>query len=104
MNTLIYDFETLSKDPSNGAVVSLALLNYDEKRISTDTPYTYAELLSMCTYFKFDVIEQVKSYNRVIQQDTLAWWQEQIAKSPELQKQLDPSDDDISIAEIPTLG
>tara|TARA_R110000765_G_scaffold51064_5_gene103410 strand:- start:4000 stop:4599 length:600 start_codon:yes stop_codon:yes gene_type:complete len=103
MNTLIYDFETLSKDPANGAVVSLAMLNYDEKRISADVPYTYAELLGMCTYFKFDVIEQVKSYNRVIQQDTLAWWQAQIAKSPELQAQLDPSDDDVSIAEIPTL-
>ena len=44
MNSVIYDFETLSQDMVNGVAVSLAVLQYDDKRFLKN-PYTYEELL-----------------------------------------------------------
>jgi len=94
MNTLIYDFETLSTQATNGVVVSLAILFYNESFSNT---YTYEELLANCKCIKFNVEDQVKNYNRVISKDTLDWWAKQ---SPEARKQLTPSSKDKLISEI----
>ena len=53
-NTLIFDFETLSQNPINGALVSCALLTFDIDKLSSNS-YTYEELLESVVYFKFDV-------------------------------------------------
>ena len=90
---VIYDFETLSQDQNKGVVLSLALLSYSETRFASN-PYTYEELLSNCKTIKFDVAEQVNTYNRTISKETLGWWKEQ---NKEAQKQLAPSSEDISI-------
>jgi hypothetical protein len=90
---VIYDFETLSQDQNKGVVISLALLSYTEKRFVSN-PYTYEELLDNCKKIKFDVAEQVHTYNRTISKETVAWWKEQ---NKEAQKQLAPSSEDISI-------
>lgn len=93
---VIYDFETLSQDPVNGVVVSFAMLNYRESRF-VDDPYTYQELVDKSFYMKFDVEDQVKNYNRVIEKSTLEWWGKQ---SKEAQSKLAPSSDDMSISEL----
>lgn len=93
---VIYDFETLSQDPVNGVVVSFAMLNYRESRF-VDDPYTYQELVDKSFYMKFDVEDQVKNYNRVIEKSTLEWWSKQ---SKEAQSKLAPSSDDASISEL----
>lgn len=93
---VIYDFETLSQDPVNGVVVSFAMLNYRESRF-VDDPYTYQELVDKSFYMKFDVEDQVKNYNRVIEKDTLEWWGKQ---SKEAQRKIAPSSDDVSISEL----
>lgn len=96
-NCLIYDFETMSQDPVDGVVVSIATLNYSEKRF-THMPYTYDELLSNTKYLKFDVADQVKTYRRKICKNTLQWWSEQNA---EAQKALKPNPKaDVSIADL----
>lgn len=92
----IFDFETLSQDPTDGVVISFAMLNYDPARFAKD-PYTYQELLDKCNFIKFDVADQVKSYNRKIQKDTVQWWSEQ---NKEAQKKIAPMRDDKSIAEL----
>jgi hypothetical protein len=99
MNTLIYDFETLSQEPADGVAVCLAWLVYDEKRLS-DNPYTYEELLDLTEFVKFNVEEQVEIYNRQIQSDTLNWWKSQPAEARSV---LTPSEDDVSITELPKL-
>jgi hypothetical protein len=68
-------------------------LSYTESRFTSD-PYTYEELLSNCKTIKFNVEEQVNTYNRTISKETVAWWKEQ---NKEAQKQLAPSSEDISI-------
>ena len=97
MNSIIYDFETLSQNMFTGAVVSLACLQFDTSRYTKGDGYEYEELLGMTKTIKFDVQEQVKEYGRSIQKSTLDWWKKQGA---EAQKQLKPSSDDVSISHL----
>jgi len=97
MNSIIYDFETLSQNMFTGAVVSLACLQFDTRRYSEGDGYAYEELLDMTKTIKFDVQEQVEEYGRTIQKSTLEWWKKQ---GPEAQKQLKPSSDDVSISKL----
>jgi len=94
---MIFDFETLSTDPHDGVVLSFAMVNYYESRFESETPYTYHELLGNCKFIKFDVIDQVKSYNRKINKSTLEWWGKQ---NDEAKSVLEPSDTDQSIANL----
>jgi len=97
-NAVIFDFETLSTDRVNGVVVSFAMLNFSESRMSSDIPHTFEELLSKVNYIKFDVKDQVKTYKRKISKSTLDWWNSQ---DKEIKKdQLTPRDDDKSISEL----
>lgn len=100
MNTLIYDFETLSQEPVDGVAVCFAFMTYDENRLSSNNPYEYEELLELAELIKFNVEEQVEIYNRKIESDTLIWWKGQ---SPEARKILNPSEDDVSITELPDI-
>ena len=92
----IYDFETLSQNAFDGVVISFAMLNYDPARFEKN-PYTYQELLDKCHYMKFDVADQVKTYNRKIQKETVEWWSRQ---NKEAQKKIGPRSDDKSIADL----
>jgi hypothetical protein len=92
-NCLIFDFETLSKNQQRGVVTSLALLNYSTERF-LENPYNFQELLGACHYIKFDIEEQVKKYNRVMDKETIDWW---VKQGDEAKKQITPSSDDVSI-------
>jgi len=96
-NSLIFDFETLSTDRYNGVVVSLAILKFSEDNFTINTGYTFSELVNSAKLLKFDVQDQVKNYNRVIDKKTLEWWNEQ---GTEAKKQIIPSDRDKSINEL----
>lgn len=95
-NAMVYDFETLSQDPTNGVVISFAMLMFNEDRF-LDNPYTYEELLSETKYIKFNVEEQVKKYNLSIEKATLDWWSQQ---NETAKKQLVPRATDVSIDEL----
>lgn len=97
MSSVIFDFESLSSDPVRACALNMALLSFDEERLGSDNPYTYDELLDNVKYIKFDVAEQVKKYNREIQDSTLAWWSLQ---PKDAQKVLKPSSEDRSISEL----
>jgi hypothetical protein len=95
-NCLIFDFETLSQKPANGVVVSFAMINYSDQRFIS-MPYEYDELVEKAQFIKFNVADQVKSYNRKIEKSTLEWWDQQ---NEEAKKQLKPSGTDRSIADL----
>ena len=97
-NTLIYDFETLSNDPQDGVALCIALLQYDELRLTTK-PYGYNELVYQCDMIHFDVQDQVKTHGRKIKKDTLDWWSKQ---NEEAQKLLVPSAKDIPLKYMPS--
>lgn len=92
----IYDFETLSQNPIDGVVLSLAMLNFDPGRY-VDMPYTYEDLLGKTKYIKFNVEDQVKNYSRKIEKSTLEWWKNQ---PKEAQAALKPSKDDKVISDL----
>ena len=96
MNCIIYDFETLSREPREGVVLSLAVLKFDETKY-LNAPYDYMELVDSCLYLKFDVTSQVKKYGRKIDKDTLKWWESQ---GPSAKAVLKPSQDDLQITEL----
>ncbi len=91
---VIYDFETLGQDVQTCAVLSFAILHFDEDRFISENPYQYKELVDRCHFIKFDVKDQVKNHNRNIESDTLDWWKKQ---GKEAQKVLKPSEDDQKI-------
>lgn len=95
-DVLIFDFETLSQSPIDAALVSCAALTCSMDIISLNG-YTYEELLKRTRYIKFDVQDQVKKWNRTIQQSTLEWWSQQ---SKEALETIKPSKDDVSITEL----
>ena len=95
-HSLIYDFETLSQDGIDGAIVSLAALKFDDRRF-VKNPYEYDELLNDVYELKFDIEDQVKNHNRKIQKSTLEWWKKQDKAAIE---KLKPSPDDLSIEVI----
>jgi len=96
-NCIIYDFETLGKDPRESVVLSMAALPFTEERFVTDNPYTYNELLMNAKFIKFNVKEQVEVYGRKVDKETLEWWSKQ---SPEARKSLAPSKDDAPLIEL----
>jgi hypothetical protein len=89
-NALIFDFETLSQNPINGALVSCAMLTFDMDILLLNG-YTYEELLDKVEYFKFDVKNQVEQWNRRVDPKTIEWWQQQ---SKEALATIKPSKED----------
>jgi hypothetical protein len=96
-NSIIFDFETLSTDRYNCVVVSLAALKFSEDNFTSENGYSFDELVESAKLIKFNVQDQVKNHNRVIDKKTLEWWNEQ---GTEAKKQLIPSDQDQSITEL----
>lgn len=95
---LIFDFETLSVSRHNCVVVNLATLDFNPSRFKSDQPYQFSELVEACTLIKFDIAEQKEDFFRIVDTDTLAWWQ---TLPREVQRQLLPSSDDVSIRDLP---
>lgn len=97
-NCLIFDFETLSQDPNDGVVLSLAMLTFDAKVFVSDSPYTFEQLCGIAKRIKFKVKEQVDVYHRKIDRQTLDWW---ASLPPEVfESEVKPSNDDVSIANL----
>tara|TARA_B110000902_G_scaffold227489_1_gene266853 strand:- start:1136 stop:1729 length:594 start_codon:yes stop_codon:yes gene_type:complete len=95
---VIYDYETLGTDTRNAPILSLAIMNYDPDRFMSETPYTFKELCSRAAEYKFDIMEQVKSFGKVINKETLDWWKKQPKELRDAQ--LTPTPDDLSITEL----
>jgi hypothetical protein len=93
---VIYDFETLGQEPQKSVVISFAMLPFSEKRY-IDNPYTYEELVESCKYIKFNVEDQVETWGRKINKETVDWWNSQGA---EAKKQIRPSSIDQPIENL----
>lgn len=95
-DAFIYDFETLSQNPIDGVVVSVAFLNFSFDKLEKNA-YDYDYLLNNTIFIKFDVQEQVEKYGRKIEESTLDWWKQQ---DKEALKKLKPLDTDVSISRL----
>ena len=76
----MFDVETLGTE-SNSVLLSLACIYFDPK-----TKPTYQQLRESAFFVKFDVRDQVETYNRKIYSDAVKWWEKQsdIAKRESL--------------------
>ena len=92
-DAFIFDFETLSQNPIDAAVVSCASLVFSMDTLELNG-YTYEELMNKVQFRKFNVKDQVDRWNRKIEQTTLEWWAQQ---SKEARASIKPSPEDYTI-------
>lgn len=95
-NAVIYDFETLSQNPIDAALISCAMLSFDMELLKNNG-YTYEELLSKSQYIKLDVQDQVKNWNRKVDPATVEWWSKQDKGAI---SKIKPSKDDVPLSEF----
>ncbi len=85
------DVETMG-NKQYSVILSLAVLYFDEKET-----YTYQELLDNTCFVKFNIKEQIVSYNRLTDKPTIDWWKKQCDIVKEVS--LIPSNKDIKVVE-----
>jgi len=95
-NDLIIDFETMSPDANNCAVIDVAAMVFDWERFTSREPYTLKDIRNV-TRFKLSVAEQVKNYNYVVTSDTLQFWSE---LPSEVRAKITPKKSDLSVEEF----
>lgn len=81
------DIETAGSSEKS-VILSAAIVYFDETQ-----KYTLEQLLQDCCFVKFNAKEQIKKYNRVVEPETIEWWNKQtkFAKDASLK----PLDSDI---------
>lgn len=97
MKCAMYDYETLSMNPLEAPVLSLAIVNFETDRF-LDNPYSFEELIKLCSEYKFDVAHQVKEYGKKIDKGTLEWWNGQPKELRD--RQMKPSENDLHTSEV----
>lgn len=93
----IYDYETLGHDPQTLPILSLAVMQFDTDRF-TSNPYSFDELVGMAKEYKFDIEHQVTELGRKIDKSTLKWWSEQPAETRD--KYMKPTADDLNTDQL----
>jgi len=93
----MFDLETLGTDTETAPILSCAAITVDETRFVSDTPYTFIELVGLCSEIKLNVREQIEVYGRKIDKATFDWWSRQSAESKTI---LVPHISDRPIAEL----
>lgn len=77
---------------STSVVLSAAIVEWE-----ADEDFTYDDLLNRAVFVKFNVVEQVTKYKRVIDKGTLDWWERQSSHAKKMS--FIPSSSDISVEE-----
>jgi hypothetical protein len=87
----VFDIETLSKK-SNSVILSMAAVYFDPVKKTT-----YEEMRKDAFFVKFDVQDQIKRHQRVMDRSTLEWWSKQ-CQNVRI-KSLKPSPNDVTFEE-----
>lgn len=87
----VFDVETVGLE-STSVMLSLAMTYVD-----TEVSPSYQDLIDSSIFIKFDVMEQYKQLKRVMDPDTLKWWERQAGLVKEAS--LRPSDSDFKAKE-----
>lgn len=93
MSSLIYDYETLHADINKAPIISIALCEFDLKRM-LEEPYDYDDLVESADFYKFDVADQVLNYGRIVSKETVEWWSSQ---GDDAKKSIAPTNDDLKL-------
>lgn len=94
---VIYDLETLDTTPS-AAVASIAIIVFDPSKLQD-----FDSLVANACRIKFKLDEQFQPpMNRTFSQSTVDWWQAP-EQAEAYQKVIVPSDEDVSLTELPRL-
>ena len=87
---LMFDIETLGTR-ERSVVLTLACVPFTFEDVSE----TYDDIIANGFFVKFDAKEQIKTFQRVTDADTIAWWKNQSDEAKRFS--LPPSADDVSL-------
>lgn len=74
----IFQFETLGQNAFTCPVLDLTYYNFDWSRFkSVMEPYRFSELVPEIQTIKFNVVEQVKKFGYIPEDQTIDWWKAQ---------------------------
>lgn len=90
---VIYDYETLGKNPQTLPILSLATCEFKLNELEE-----FDDVLSRVKFYKFSVEDQIKNYNRKIDQETVDWWMTQDKETRD--SQLKPTKNDLQLSEL----
>ena len=93
---LILDFETMSTDASNCAVIDCSFFVFDRNKMISDNPYTCKSIVDM-KKCKLSIKEQVEKYGYKVSNDTIDFWSKQ---PKEVQRLIAPKSTDITVKEF----
>jgi hypothetical protein len=89
----ILDYESLGQDVFTVPVINCSYFIFDWDRFTSDTPYTFQELISVIRQDKFCLEPQVESGYSFSKRD-IDWW---FSQGEEAKTQIKPSKSDISV-------
>lgn len=90
---LILDFETMSENYADCAVIDMSAIVFDTDKMLSDEPYTCKSIVQV-KRFKLSVKEQVKKYEFKISDSTLKFWESQ---SDDVKAKIKPRSDDLTL-------
>lgn len=93
MADLFIDFETLSIDPTNCAVINFSWVVFN-RGVFTKGAYSFQDLLDRTEQVKLNVKDQVQRFGYEVSADTLKFWKSQ---PDEVRVQALPSANDITV-------
>lgn len=93
---MIIDFETMSKKAVDCAVIDCSIIIFEWDKCISSNPYTTNDI-NKTKRFKLSVKDQVRNYNRKIDESTIQFWDSQ---KPEVKKKILPKKDDLTVKEF----
>lgn len=89
----ILDYETLGQSIFKAPLVNCSYFIFDWDRFTSETPYTFNELVKNISFRKFNIKTQIQSGYKYKTKD-VEWWE---GLGSDVSKQLKPSSDDILV-------
>jgi len=93
---IIIDFETMSADSTNCAVIDCAVFVFNWDKFVSDDPYKLKDVLT-AKRLKLSVKEQVKDYDFKISESTLEFW---AGLPSDVRAMIKPHADDLNVTEF----
>lgn len=92
---IIIDYETMSPDAINCAVIDCSVMTFSWDKFVSDNPYTIEDI-KFTKRFKLSIVDQVKNYDYQITKSTLDFWAEQ---DSEVKAKIKPKPNDLTVKE-----
>lgn len=96
MKHLVIDFETMSQNVHDCAVIDCSTICVDTEKMLSENPYTLKDIEKV-KRFKLSIRDQVENYGLKVHEDTVKFWS---TTSDEVRKNINPKSTDLKVKEF----